>query len=194
MDKSQIHEEILCAGFGGQGIMLLGKLLTFSGMREGRHVTYIPSYGAEVRGGTAYCNVIISSEEIASPIVSSATTAIVMNEPSFVKYQSSVRPGGLLLLNSTLVLSRPERNDIEVISIPATAIADGLGSIQCANMVMLGCLLARNRLIRTDSVIEGLRKSLPRRKSDLLEINIKGLDEGRIFYESLLQKGNAARK
>jgi 2-oxoglutarate ferredoxin oxidoreductase subunit gamma len=194
MDKTPIYEEILCAGFGGQGIMLLGKLLTYSGMREGRHVTYIPSYGAEVRGGTAYCNVIISSEEIASPIISSPTIAVIMNEPSFNKYQSSVREKGLMLINSTLVLSKSERRDIEIISIPATNLADELGSVQCANIVMLGCLLAHKSIVQTENVIEGLRKSLPRRKSELLEINIKSLDRGREYYESLMQKGNVVRK
>ena len=102
------YEEILCAGFGGQGIMLLGKLLAFSGMREEKHVTYLPSYGAEVRGGTAHCSVIISSEEIASPIVSSPSIAIIMNEPSLLKFESRIKQGGLIVLNSTLVLSTPE--------------------------------------------------------------------------------------
>ena len=194
MDKSKIHEEILCAGFGGQGIMLLGKLLTFSGMREGRYVTYIPSYGAEVRGGTAYCNVIISSEEIASPVISSPTIAMIMNEPSYAKYQSSLRPGGLMILNSTLVLSEPDSHNVEVISIPATMMADKIGSIQSANMVMLGCLIARKGIVKTESIIEGLTKSLPKRKNDLLEININGLEAGIEFYKTLSQKVNAARK
>lgn len=194
MDKESLYEEILLAGFGGQGIMLLGKLLTYAGMREGMYVTYIPSYGAEVRGGTAYCNVIISSEEIASPIISSPSTAIIMNEPSFDKYQSSVKEGGLLLLNSTLILSESDRKDIEIISIPATALADEIGSIQSANMIMLGCLLARKSIVKKETIIEGLKKSLSRRKSDLLEINIKSLNKGREYYESFVQKGNVGRK
>lgn len=194
MENKNIYEEILLAGFGGQGIMLLGKLLTYAGMKEGMYVTYIPSYGAEVRGGTAYCNVIISSEEIASPIISSSSIAIIMNEPSFDKYQSSVKAGGLMLLNSTLILSEPERKDIEIISIPATAMADEIGSIQSANMIMLGCLLARKSIVKKETVIEGLKKSLSRRKSGLLEINIKSLDKGGEYYESFMQKGNVGRK
>jgi len=184
MRTLSIYEEILCAGFGGQGIMLLGKLLAFSGMREEKHVTYLPSYGAEVRGGTAHCSVIISSEEIASPIVSSPSTAVIMNEPSLVKFEPRIREGGLVVLNSTLVLTVPQRKDIEVISIPATEMADELGSIQCANMIMLGCLLARKEIVSVKTVIEGLGKSLSKRKRSLLQTNIDGLEKGREFLKS----------
>ena len=193
MGKVSVYEEILCAGFGGQGIMLLGKLLTFSGMREGKYVTYLPSYGAEVRGGTAHCNVIISSEEIASPVVSSPSTAIIMNQPSLVKFEPRIKAGGLMILNSTLVLSEPEREDIEAVSIPATQAADELGTVQCANMIMLGCLIARKDVVGVDSIIEGLRKTLSKRKRHLLEINIKGLEKGREFFESLEKQQGAAR-
>jgi len=193
MGELSVYEEILCAGFGGQGIMLLGKLLAYSGMREGKHVTYIPSYGAEVRGGTAHCNVIISSEEIASPVVSTPSTLIIMNEPSLVKFESRVKPGGLLILNSTLVLSKPGREDIETISIPATQMAYDLGAVQCANMIMLGCLISRKQIIETDTVIEGLGRTLSKRRRSLLDVNIKGLESGRKFLDSLKQNKGAAR-
>ncbi len=193
MGKLSVYEEILCAGFGGQGIMLLGKLLAFSGMREGKYVTYLPSYGAEVRGGTAHCNVIISSEEIASPIVPSPSTAIIMNQPSLMKFEPRIKPGGLMILNSTLVLSEPQREDIEAINIPATQAADELGTVQCANMIMLGCLVARKNIVSVDSIIEGLRKTLSKRKHHLLEINIKGLEKGREFLESIKQQQGTVR-
>ena len=193
MGKLSVYEEILCAGFGGQGIMLLGKLLAFAGMREGKYVTYIPSYGAEVRGGTSNCSVIISCEEIASPIISSVSTLIVMNEPSLIKFEPRIKAGGLMILNSTLVLSKPQRDDVEAISIPATQMADELGTVQCANMIVLGCLIARTDVVRVDTVVEGLSKTLPKRKRDLLEVNIKALERGRRFLESLKQSEGAAR-
>ncbi len=193
MKKQSVHEEILCAGFGGQGIMLLGKLLAYSGMREGKYVTFIPSYGAEVRGGTAHCNVIISSDEIASPIVSTPSITIIMNQPSLVKFEPRVSPGGLMLLNSTLVLSEPQRKDIEVIRLPATQEADKLGNIQCTNMIMLGCLIACRSVVKVQTVIEGLEKVLSRRGRALLELNMKGLEKGRELLECYCESEGAAR-
>jgi 2-oxoglutarate ferredoxin oxidoreductase subunit gamma len=161
-------------------------------MREGQYVTYIPSYGAEVRGGTAHCAVIISPREIASPIVSSPSLLIVMNEPSLVKFEPRIKSGGLFILNSTLVLSEPRREDVEAICIPATQMADELGTVQCANMIVLGCLIARTQLVRVDTVVEGLKKALPERKRHLLEVNIRALERGRVFFESLEHRQSAA--
>ena len=192
MSKSDLHDEILCAGFGGQGIMLFGKLLTFAGMREGRFVTYLPSYGAEVRGGTAHCSVIISSGEIASPVVTTPSIAVIMNQPSLVKFESRVKPGGLMLVNSTLVLSETQRTDIEMLSIPATQAADDLGTVRCANIVMLGCLIARSGIVNAETVDEGLEKTFAR-KPELLETNRKALIKGRELFEEATDNRIAAR-
>jgi 2-oxoglutarate ferredoxin oxidoreductase subunit gamma len=177
-----VHEEFVCAGFGGQGIMFLGKLLAQSAMSEGLEVTYLPSYGAEVRGGTAHCNVVISSEGIASPVIGSPTSGIVMNHPSLAKFEPKLRPGGLLVVNSSLALESPGRGDIQVIEVPATEIADSLGNIQVANMIALGCYLERKSLVPLSRVIECLKDVLPRRKYSLLSVNEKALREGSDFF------------
>ena len=178
MKGDGLREALVAAGFGGQGIMLLGKLVAAAGMYEGRHVTYIPSYGAEVRGGTAHCNVIVSDEEIASPVVGAPDTAIVMNHPSLVKFEPRLKPAGLLVVNSTLMLAPPKRTDIEVVLVPATETADTLGAIQAANMVMLGAYLARRPLVAAGTVVEALRRILPKRRHHLIGINEQALKAG----------------
>ena len=178
MKGDGLHEELVAAGFGGQGIMLLGKLIASAGMLEGRHVTYIPSYGAEVRGGTAHCNVIVSDEEIASPIIGRPATAIVMNHPSLVKFEPRVREDGLLVVNSTLTLEPPTREDLEIALVPATETADKLGAIQAANMVMLGAYLARKPIVSAETIVEVLRRILPKRRHHLIGINEEALKSG----------------
>jgi 2-oxoglutarate ferredoxin oxidoreductase subunit gamma len=177
----KVHEEIVCAGFGGQGIMFLGKLLARAAMTEGLEVTYLPSYGAEVRGGTAHCNVVISSEEVASPVIDKPTSAVVMNHPSLVKFEPRLRSGGLLVVNSSLSLEPPTRSDIDIIEVPATEIADSLGSIQAANMVALGCYLIRKPVAPLRTVTECLRALVPKKRQDLLSINEEALRSGAGF-------------
>ena len=181
MCPENVHEEIICAGFGGQGIMFLGKLLAQAGMREGLAVTYLPSYGAEVRGGTAHCNVIASSDEIASPVIGRATSEIMMNHPSLVKFEPSLCPGGLMIMNASLALEPPRRNDIEVIAVPATEIADSLGNGQVANMVVLGCYLRTRPFVSLSTVLECLEEVLPQRRHHLLDVNREALQEGANF-------------
>ncbi len=171
-------EEIVCAGFGGQGVIFMGKLLAYLGMVEGKHVTYIPSYGAEVRGGTANCTVIISSEEIASPISSQLSSAIVMNRPSLNKFLPRVRKGGLLILNSSLIKEEPSRDDLVTVKVPAMKMATELGSSRVANMVALGAYLARRRFIPLESALRNLKDVLPERSHHLLEINRQALKKG----------------
>lgn len=161
--------------------MFLGKLLAQAAMTEGLQVTYLPSYGAEVRGGTAHCNVIISSEEIASPVIESPTSAIVMNHPSLVKFERKLPSGGLFILNSSLMLEPAKRPDIEVIEVPATEMADSLGSIQVANMVALGCYLRRRAVVHLSTVIDCLKDVLPNRKHHLLKMNREALRRGADF-------------
>lgn len=177
----KVHEEIICAGFGGQGIMFLGKLLAQAAMVEGFQVTQLPSYGAEVRGGTAHCNVIISSEEIASPVIESPTSAIVMNHPSLVRFEQKIRPGGLLVVNRSLTLQPAKRRDIEVVEIPATEMADSLGNVQVANIVALGCYLRKRPILPLPAVVKCMEQALPRRSPDLFRINEEAFWRGAGF-------------
>jgi 2-oxoglutarate ferredoxin oxidoreductase subunit gamma len=181
MPPTNVHEELVCAGFGGQGIMFFGKLLAQAAMVQGLNVTYLPSYGAEVRGGTAHCNVIISSDEIASPVVGRPTSVIVMNHPSLLKFEERVRPGGLLIVNTSLALSSASREDVVIIEVPATEMADSLGTVQVANMVALGCYLKRKPVVAFSIVLESLTEVLPKRRHDLLRLNQAALRKGAEF-------------
>ena len=138
-----MYEGLFFAGFGGQGIILAGKIVCLAAMGEGKHVSHIPSYGAEMRGGTANCSVVVSDDEIASPLVPRPSACIVMNKPSLMKFQSIVQVGGLLLWNESLIDLAPSRTDIETLAVKANEIAEAAGSYKAANMVMLGALLKR---------------------------------------------------
>ena len=165
------------AGFGGQGVLSMGLNLAQAAMLEGKDVTYLPSYGAEVRGGTANCTVAISDEDIASPIASSPDFVVVMNQPSLVRFQNQVESGGILFLNSSLIDIEVSRGDIDVVSIPANKVAEEMGSTRSANMVMLGAFTKRSNLVSLDSVIEGLKTALKKRQK-LMAINRKALTIG----------------
>lgn len=171
-------EKALFAGFGGQGMMLLGKLLAEAMMREGRHVTFFPSYGSEVRGGTAHCHVIFSREEISSPVVESADTVIAMNQPSYEKFKGRTRRGGLFLVNTSLAraTSPPER--VRIVRVPATQIANELGNVLTANMVMLGVYLGIRRCLPPEHMVDLLRETLTGRKASLFDINCRALERG----------------
>lgn len=169
--------EILLAGFGGQGIMLMGKLLAQAGLMLHKNVTWMPSYGAEVRGGTAYSMTKISDKEIANPIITSPDILVAMNEPSLVKYESMLKPKGLLILNKSLVNSKPTRKDISVVSIPMTEMASKLGSVRSANMVATGVLLKRSKLLPVRAVIGALREILGG-KEDIFMLNKKAIEKG----------------
>jgi 2-oxoglutarate ferredoxin oxidoreductase subunit gamma len=173
-----MKEEIIFAGFGGQGIMSMGRLLAYVGMKEGDEVSWIPSYGAEMRGGTANCTVIISSDKIASPLSSRPDTVVVMNLPSLDKFASRVKEDGLIILNSSLINKEVEREDLEVIKIPANEIAIELGNDKIANMVMLGAYLARKNIVKLEMVKQSLKDVLPPRRHGLIPINEKALDRG----------------
>jgi 2-oxoglutarate ferredoxin oxidoreductase subunit gamma len=165
------------AGFGGQGVMSIGLNLAQAAMLEGKNVTYLPSYGAEVRGGTANCTVAISDEEIASPVASSPDFVVAMNQPSLVRFQNQIESGGVLFLNSSLVEAEVSRGDIEVVRVPANSIAEELGSPKSANMVMLGVFTKKSNLVSLSSLIEGLGITL-KSKGKLMAINKKALMAG----------------
>lgn len=167
----------LIAGFGGQGILSMGLNLAQAAMLERKYVTYLPSYGAEVRGGTANCTIAISDEEIASPVASSPEFVIAMNLPSLVRFQNHVQSGGLLLINSSLIETEITRGDIDIISVPADDIAERLGNARSANMVMLGAFIKKSKLVSLDSVIEGLGNML-KNKQKLIAINKEALTAG----------------
>jgi len=176
--KAALRESVIVAGFGGQGVMLAGKLLIHAGLIDGFHVTYIPSYGAEVRGGTAHCHVILSRDKIASPIIENPDFCLIMNGPSLAKFIPRVRTDGTMIINTSLAGEQPERKDIGIIRVPAGEIAEGLGNIKATNMVMLGSFAAASDLIEPEVLRETVTRFLPPRHRDLLDLNLKALTHG----------------
>lgn len=173
-----MYQGVIMSGFGGQGIISAGILLAYSGMVDGKHVTFFPAYGAEMRGGTANCSVVVSSEEVASPVVSTPDSLIVMNEPSLLKFEPALRPDGLLLINKSLVSSQPKRTDVNAITIDANKIAEEIGTVKCANMVMLGALINQTQAVSLESIIKTMPKVFPRAKKEMLEMNEQALRKG----------------
>jgi 2-oxoglutarate ferredoxin oxidoreductase subunit gamma len=171
-------EEIIIAGFGGQGVMSMGQLIAYAGMLEGKGVSWLPSYGPEQRGGTANCAVVVSDEPVGSPLVTNPSTAIVLNNPSFEKFEPRVRQGGLLIINSSLVTRVSERSDIEIIEITATDIASDLGNARVANMILLGAFIEFTNVVSVDSIIQSLKKVLSEDKHHLIEVNKQALSKG----------------
>lgn len=171
-----IHEVIM-AGFGGQGVMLIGQLLTYGGMLADKQVSWIPSYGPEMRGGTANCSVIIADEAIGSPIVTEPTAVIAMNLPSLDKFEHSLLPGGVLIINSSLIERKANRSDITVHYVPANDIAADLGNTKVANMVALGALLTATGAVETDCVLNAFAKMFAKRP-ELLPVNEQALTAG----------------
>ncbi|CRK83627.1 2-oxoacid:acceptor oxidoreductase family protein [Neobacillus massiliamazoniensis] len=171
-------EEIIIAGFGGQGVMSMGQLIAYAGMIEGKGVSWLPSYGPEQRGGTANCAVVISDEPVGSPLVTSPTTAIVLNNPSFDKFEPRIRPGGLLIINSSMVVRLSERTDIKIIEINATDLANDLGNSRVANIILLGSFLEYTKIVSIDSIVESLKKVLGADKHHLIDINKLALEKG----------------
>jgi len=167
----------LIAGFGGQGVLSMGLNLAEAAMLEGKNVTYLPAYGAEVRGGTANCTVAISDDEIASPVASSPEFVIAMNQPSAVKFQHHIQSGGLFFLNSSLIEAEIIRGDIEIVNVPANRIAEELGSPKAANMVMLGAFTKKSGVVELSNVSQALKHILGSKKK-LLELNEKALLTG----------------
>ena len=180
-----MHEEIIISGFGGQGALFAGQLLTYTGMDEGWHVSWIPSYGPEMRGGTAHCTVILSDDDIGSPIIRQPSVCIVMNPPSMDKYDPLVRPGGLLVVNSTLVRARSQRDDITVIYVPANELAAELGNVKMANVVLLGAMLGAREILSIESVQRTMDEHIPQRRKHIIEPNKRALDRGVQYVRDL---------
>ncbi len=171
-------KEIIIAGFGGQGVVSSGIILAYAGLLEDLNVTFFPSYGAEMRGGTANCSVVIADMKIASPVVTHPDVVIIMNEPSLLKFEPMIKSKGLLFFNQTLIKSRPKRSDIEIIPVAANKIAEELGQGRIANMVMLGTLIKKIGIIDIETMKKAQRKRFSRAGEDQLNLNDKALDIG----------------
>lgn len=173
-----MEERIVIAGFGGQGVMAIGQLLTYAGMIEDKRVSWLPSYGPEMRGGTANCNVIISTDPVGSPVVIEATAVLVLNKPSLDKFEKSVVPGGKLFINSSLIDRESTREDIDIYYIPANDIANELGNNRVANMVMLGAYLEAASPVSLESIYEAFPKVFGEKRMNLLPINKEAMKKG----------------
>jgi 2-oxoglutarate ferredoxin oxidoreductase subunit gamma len=173
-----MQEQIIISGFGGQGTLFAGQLLAHAVMDQGFHVTWIPSYGPEMRGGKARCTVIVSDEEIGSPLVRRPSTAIVLNIPSMDAFEPAVKPGGVLIVNSSLVTRRSERDDICALYVPATDAATELGNVRLANVVCLGALVQVTSIVPLEAVSQALDDHLPERHRKLLGLNKAALRRG----------------
>lgn len=178
-----MKEEIIIAGFGGQGVLSMGKILAYSGLMEDKEVTWLPSYGPEQRGGTANVTVIISDERISSPILDSYDVAVVLNQQSLDKFESKVKPGGVLIYDSYGINREPTRNDVKIYRVDAMDATFEMQNAKAFNMLVLGALLKVKPIVTIKSVIEGLKKSLPERHHNMIAINEKALRRGMELVE-----------
>ncbi len=175
--------QILIAGFGGQGVLFAGKCLAYEGLFENKEVSWLPSYGPEMRGGTANCSVILSDEPVGSPIVSKPDVLIAMNLPSLDKYENDTVKGGKIIVDSSLISRKVEREDVETCYIPATKLAGELNIPTLANMIMLGRMIKATGIVSLESACEAMKKVVSARHQDLLEMNIKALNAGYNYAE-----------
>ncbi|MBQ4527341.1 MAG: 2-oxoacid:acceptor oxidoreductase family protein [Clostridia bacterium] len=170
--------ETIFAGFGGQGILFSGKVVAYAGMLEGLNVSHLPSYGPEMRGGTANCSVIVSDEPVASPLITEPTALVVMNGPSLDKFEKAVVPGGKIFIDSTLISRKCERDDVDVYTIPATQMALDMGIAKLANMIIVGKLIKETNMFTWEQLEGAITKLVPASKAAMLESNIKALRAG----------------
>jgi len=173
-----MKKEIICAGFGGQGVLTIGKFLAQAAMAEGKHVSWLPSYGPEMRGGTANVMTVVATEPIASPIVSYPDILVALNQPSLDKFGPSARPGALVIINSDMCPHGCKRDDVELISAPMSAIAKEIGSQMVLNMVAIGVLIAKSKLVEYKTIEDDLNKYMKAKNPELLELNLKAIKKG----------------
>ncbi len=173
----------LFAGFGGQGVLMMGYSFAQAAMFDGLHVTYLPSYGVEVRGGTANCTVGVSNEEIASPVASQPDYLVVMNNPSLLTFQTRIAPGGAFFLNSSILSGRPNRTDVDIWEIPAADIATELGNPRVQNVVMMGAYVKMTRIVSAETYLKSLKSILGTKKKAAMEINRKAFEAGFTYLE-----------
>ena len=170
--------QILIAGFGGQGVLFAGKFLAYKGLLEEKQISWLPSYGPEMRGGTANCSVIISDEPVGSPIVSNPDALIAMNLPSLDKYEPAVAPGGKVFIDSTLIDRKVLRDDIDAYYIPATKMAADAGIPTLANMIILGKMIKETGAVSFENLLDAMKKVVSAKRSELMDVNIKALESG----------------
>ena len=180
-----MKHEIIIAGFGGQGVLSMGKILAYSGLMENMEVAWYPSYGPEQRGGTANVTVILSDKKISSPVLNQYDIAIILNQPSLEKFESRVKPGGILIFDGYGIPHPPKRNDIRVFRIDAMNTAVKEGNTKAFNMIVLGGMLKTTPMVALESVMKGLKKSLPERHHNLLPMNEKAILKGMEIIEEI---------
>ena len=179
-----MKEQCIFAGFGGQGMLLIGKFLAEAGMETGKHVSWLPSYGPEMRGGTANCSVVVSDRPVASPLINVADTVLAMNKPSLLKFEGSVKAGGLLLINSSIIDIKTSRTDVDAVYVPCNEIAESIGNLKGPNVVFLGAYIAKKPdVISEDAIINALRIELGEKKAKFLDGNIKALQAGMAYVK-----------
>lgn len=171
-------QEVFIAGFGGQGVLAAGVVLATAGMKADLHTTWIPSYGAQQRGGTANCSVKISEHEVGSPFIDSPDILLVLNEPSLDKFEQTVKPGGYIFVNSSLVSKEVERDDVTVVTVEATNLATELGNVRVANIIMLGALLGKVPIVSVERAAEALAEFFKDKSEKVIDLNIKALQKG----------------
>jgi 2-oxoglutarate ferredoxin oxidoreductase subunit gamma len=167
--------KLIIAGFGGQGVLLIGQMIAYAGMLEGKEVTWMPSYGPEMRGGTANCTVIVSDKRISSPVAAEATAVVAMNLPSLAKFEGLVKPGGQLFVNTSLIKEKPSRNDVKIYNVDANEIAVGLHNDKVSNMVVLGAIINKTGVVKPESVEKVMEKLFTGKKAKLLPLNKQAL-------------------
>ena len=170
--------EIILAGLGGQGILFAGKLLAYCGMVAGKELSWLPSYGPEMRGGTCNCHVILSDEPVSSPLITKPTVLFAMNQPSLDKFEGKVAPGGVIVYDSTLIASGVKRDDVDALAVPATKIANDMGASKLANMILIGALIKETGMFDIETVEKALNKLIPPKKADLLKVNLECIKKG----------------
>lgn len=173
-----MNKEIIISGFGGQGILFAGRLLAYTGLVTGRELSWLPSYGPEMRGGTANCHVIISDAPVASPMITNPDSLVVMNLPSLKKFEGAVKPGGHIIIDETLIKEKTIRTDCDIQQIPATQMALDMGAGKLANIIMVGRLCAAAEIADMDILLKALEKCVPPHKAELLSLNAKALEKG----------------
>ena len=176
-------EKNIFAGFGGQGVLLMGQLLAAAGMMEGKHTTWVPSYGPEMRGGTANCSVMLSDEEIDSPLITCPTSLIVMNRPSLEKFEDKVVPGGSIFVNNSMIDVKVKREDVNAYYVPCNDLAAELGNNKVANMIMLGAYLGKSKCVDVETVLDALLEKLGQKKAKLIPLNREALLRGAACIE-----------
>jgi len=172
-----MQSEVMFAGFGGQGILLIGKILAHAAMQQGHEVVWIPSYGPEMRGGTAYCTVVISDKPIGSPIIRNPKHLVAMNGPSLEKFAPTVKPGGVIFINGSLISGTSGRTDVDELRVPVTEVAKDLGNVKVANLVALSAFVARSQIVPMEQLREAVRHEFAS-KPEFIELNMAAIDKG----------------